>query len=68
MNGQNLKEILMQALSDLKLNQINVQEATAISAISREIVRITNTQLKIAAYSQTELAASVVNFAEDKKA
>lgn len=65
MNGQQLKDILFQALEDLKSNAINVQEATAISSLSKEIVRVTNTQLKIRQFANLTASESLKDFSND---
>lgn len=59
-----LKEELWDTLESLKSGKKTVEEAVAISGVAREIVRATNTQIKISAHSARPLPTEVLDFSE----
>lgn len=67
MNGYELKKMLETTLVQLKANEIQIAEATAVAALSKEIVRITNTQLKITEYAQTLIPERLLDFSTEVK-
>lgn len=60
----NLKNALWGTLQDLKTGKIQYTDADAIAAQAREIIRTTNTQLKIAAATNRGVPKEVISFSE----
>lgn len=64
LSAKNLKIALWETLDDLKKKKIQPAEADSISTVAREILRTTNTQLRISAQSKRDVASDVIAFAE----
>ena len=65
LTATNLKEALWETLEDLKSEKVNPAHADAIAVQAREILRTTNTQLRIAHQTKRQVPASVIGFSED---
>jgi adenylate kinase len=63
----NLKNALWDTLQGLKDGKIQYTDADAISSQAREIIRTTNTQIKIAQASNRGLPKEVIAFSENDK-
>lgn len=59
-----LKNSLWETLQNLKAGKVQYTDADAIAAQAREIIRTTNTQIKIAQASNRGLPKGVVAFSE----
>lgn len=66
LNAINLKKALWETLSGLKAGKIQYTDADAIAAQAREIIRTTNTQIKIAQASNRGLPKEVISFSESE--
>ena len=64
LTATNLKDALWETLNDLKENKVQCGEADAIASQAREILRTTNTQLRIFSQSKRDVSADVISFAE----
>lgn len=65
LSASNLKTILWDTLGKVRSNNIDADEAMAISGMAREIVRTTSTQLKVAVYSRRPISKDVLDFTEN---
>lgn len=64
LNAQNLKSALWTTLNAVKDGEMEPGHADAIASQAREILRTTNTQLRIVQQSKRQVPAEVINFAE----
>lgn len=64
LSAQNLKTALWETLSELRAGTKQPAEADAIASQSREILRTTNTQLRIASQSGRNIPLEVIEFSE----
>ena len=64
LTAKNLKNALWETLNDLKDGKIQPGEGDAIAAQAREILRTTNTQLRISAQGKRNVPTEVIDFAE----
>jgi len=64
LTAKNLKEILWQTLNGVKDGQTQCGQADAIATQAREILRTTNTQLRISQQSKRDVPADVITFSE----
>lgn len=64
LTATNLKSALWETLQALKSGGMQPGEGDAIAAQAREILRTTNTQLRIAQQSKRAVPADVISFAE----
>lgn len=64
LNAKNLKAALWETLNGLKDEAVDPGRADSIAAQAREILRTTNTQLRIAHQAKRPVAADVITFAE----
>lgn len=64
LTAKNLKQILWETLNDIKGNKIGAMQGDAIATQAREILRTTNTQLRIASQIKHDVSKDVVDFAE----
>lgn len=64
LSATNLKTALWETLNDLKDDKMDPGRADAIASQAREILRTTNTQLRIAQQSKRPVALDVITFAE----
>jgi len=60
----NLKKALWETLIGLKSGKVQYTDADAIASQAREIIRTTNTQIKIAQSSNRGLPKEVIGFSE----
>lgn len=63
LTAETLKETLWHTLNQVKSGKLESSEAHAISAQSREIMRVVHSQVLIAKASQKELPAALKSFA-----
>lgn len=64
LTATNLKNALWETLTSVKEGTMQPTQADAIASQAREILRTTNTQLRISAQSKREVSADVINFNE----
>lgn len=64
LTASNLKDALWETLNNLKTGAIQPGEGDAIASQAREILRTTNTQLRIAAASKRNVPTAVIDFSE----
>jgi hypothetical protein len=64
LTATNLKEALWETLNGLKDEKVQCGEADAIASQAREILRTTNTQLRIASQSKRNVPTQLIDFAE----
>jgi len=62
-----LKDRLWETLNRIRTNELDAAKGDAIASQAREILRTTNTQLKIVAMSKLELSDELIGFAMPKK-
>lgn len=62
----NLKKALWETLQNLQGGKIQYTDADAIASQAREIIRTTNTQIKIAQASNRGLPKEVISFSESE--
>ncbi len=66
LNAKNLKNALWETLQAVKNGKIQPGEADSVATQAREIIRTTNTQLKIASQSKRNVPTDLIDFSEDK--
>ena len=66
LNATNLKDALWETLQHLKENEITCGQADAIASQAREILRTTNTQLRISQQTKRNVPTSVIDFSEQE--
>ncbi len=64
LTATNLKAALWETLNSLKAGNMQPAEGDAIASQAREILRTTNTQLKISQQSKRPVPADVIGFSE----
>ncbi len=64
LTATNLKDILWSTLNGLSDGDIKASEADSIASQSREILRTTNTQLRISMQSKRDVPTSLIDFSE----
>ena len=64
LTATNLKSALWETLNSLKTGGMQPAEGDAIASQAREILRTTNTQLRIAQQSKRSVPADVIAFSE----
>ncbi len=64
LTAQNMKSALWETLNAVKEGTMEPAQADAIATQSREILRTTNTQLRVAQQAKRSVAADVIAFAE----
>lgn len=62
----NMKKALWETLQGLKQGKVQYTDADAIASQAREILRTTNTQIKIAQASNRGLPKEVISFSESE--
>ena len=65
LTATNLKLALWETLNSLKAGNMQPAEGDAIASQAREILRTTNTQLKISQQSKRPVPADVIGFSEE---
>jgi len=66
LNAKNLKQTLWETLNNVKEGNIQPAEADSVATQAREILRTTNTQLRVASQSKRNVPTEVIDFAENK--
>jgi hypothetical protein len=64
LTAKNLKSALWETLNEVKGGKMEPGQADAVASQAREILRTTNTQLRVAQQSKRPVAVDVINFAE----
>lgn len=64
LTATNLKAALWETLNSLKAGNMQPAEGDAIASQAREILRTTNTQLKISQQAKRPVPADVIGFSE----
>jgi len=64
LNAKNLKNLLWETLNNVKDGKIQPAEADSVATQAREILRTTNTQLRIASQSKRNVPIDVIDFSE----
>lgn len=64
LSAKNLKSALWETLNAVKDGKMEPGHADAVASQAREILRTTNTQLRVAQQSKRPVAVDVINFAE----
>ena len=64
LNAVNLKDALWDTLNGIKSGSIEPGQGDAIASQAREILRTTNTQLRITQMSKRQVPVEVINFSE----
>lgn len=59
-----LKSALWETLNDVRSGKMQPAEADSVATQAREILRATNTQLRISSQSKREVPAELINFSE----
>jgi hypothetical protein len=65
LTAKNLKNALWDTLTSVKEGTMQPMQADAIATQAREILRTTNTQLRISSQSKREVSADVISFNEE---
>lgn len=64
LTAQNLKTQLWETLLNLREGKLQPAEGDAVASQAREILRTTNTQLRIVAQAKRNVPTQVIDFAE----
>lgn len=64
LTAKNLKDALWETLNEVKDGKMQPMQADAIASQAREILRTTNTQLRISSQAKRDVSTDVINFAE----
>lgn len=64
LNAKNLKEVLWETLNKVKDGGMQPAEADSVATQAREILRTTNTQLRISSQSKRNVPTEVIDFSE----
>ena len=64
LTATNMKQALWETLNSVKSETMAPAQADAIASQAREILRTTNTQLRIASQSNRSIPAEVISFSE----
>ena len=64
LTAKNLKNVLWETLNQVKEGKMDAGNADSIATQAREIIRLTNTQLKIASQSKRDIPAEIISFSE----
>jgi hypothetical protein len=64
LSAKNLKSALWETLNSVKDGKMEASQADSVASQAREILRTTNTQLRVAQQSKRPVAAEVITFAE----
>lgn len=67
LNAENLKNVLWETLNGVKGGGIQASQADSIAVQAREILRTTNTQLRISHQAKRDVPADVISFSENTK-
>lgn len=66
LTATNLKQALWETLNDVKDGKVAPAEGDAVATQAREILRTTNTQLRIAQQTKRNVPTEVIDFSEGK--
>ena len=66
LTASRLKDSLWDTLNKIKSGEIQPSEADSVATQAREILRTTNTQLKIVSQAGRQVPTEVIDFAEGK--
>ena len=64
LSAKNLKTALWETLNSVKEGKMEASQADSVASQAREILRTTNTQLRVAQQAKRPVAADVITFAE----
>ena len=64
LTAENLKSALWATLQDIQMGKIDGGQGDAIASQAREILRTTNTQLRIVNQAKRQVPTAVIDFAE----
>jgi len=64
LTAKNLKAALWETLTKVKDGTMQPMQADAVATQAREILRTTNTQLRISSQSKRDVSTDVIDFAE----
>ena len=64
LTAKNLKSALWETLNEVKDGKMQPMQADAIASQAREILRTTNTQLRISSQAKRDVSTDVIDFAE----
>lgn len=64
LTAKNLKSALWETLNEVRSGKMEPGQADSVASQAREILRTTNTQLRVAQQSKRPVAVDVINFAE----
>ena len=64
LTAENLKDALWETLQDIQAGTMDGGQGDAIASQAREILRTTNTQLRIVAQAKRNVPTGVIDFAE----
>ena len=64
LTATNLKQALWEVLNDVKSGKVAPAEGDAVAVQAREILRTTNTQLRIAQQTKRNVPTEVIDFSE----
>lgn len=67
LSALNLKEVLWDTLTDLRLQNMPPNRADAIAAQAREILRTVKTQLQVASQAKRGVPQEIVDFSEGRR-
>jgi len=67
LTAKNMKNILWETLQNLRSGDVQPGEADAIAQQSREIIRTTNTQLRICQVAKVSVPSDLTEFATSAK-
>jgi len=64
LTAKNLKSALWETLNEVKDGNMQPMQADAIATQAREILRTTNTQLRISSQAKRDISTDVIDFSE----
>jgi len=67
LNAENLKDVLWNTLNEVKDGNMQPSQADSIAVQAREILRTTNTQLRISQQSKRDVPIELISFSENIK-
>lgn len=67
LTAKNLKNVLWETLNQVRDGKMDAGNADSIATQAREIIRLTNTQLKIASQSKRDIPVGIIHFSESEQ-
>lgn len=64
LTAKNLKSALWETLNAVKEGKMEASQADSVASQAREILRTTNTQLRIAQHAKRQVSVDVIDFSE----